>query len=220
MRLPYALSAAGLIAATLIADQTAALAAWDTPADDGAVVARAAELPKPGAPRTTARGDKVKLNWPDTTGLPIRGYRVTRTDQSTGRTVTAGGSCRGLVTKSSCTDRHVGVGLWSYEIVAVAGKSWTSPPGVSAPVLIGAEKPTVDRPEPSATVAPTPTPAPTPASAPSESPEPAPSVSPEPTPTSSASPEPAPAQSPSAQPDKSVEPDKTVKPEMSAGATA
>ncbi|WP_250028706.1 hypothetical protein [Paractinoplanes maris] len=179
MRLPrslYAVTSAGLAAATLWASPLAALAAWDTGAADAVAGARAGELPAASAPIVKAHGVSVTVNWPAMTlpaGVVVRGYRVFRTDATTRETVGARGGCSGVLTRTRCVEVGVSQGLWAYGVEALVGDAWRSAPGVAAPLTIG-------RPDP--ITAPT-TPAPT---------TPAPGTPPPTTPAPTASTTPAP----------------------------
>ncbi|MCY1137753.1 hypothetical protein OWR29_07050 [Actinoplanes sp. Pm04-4] len=176
----YAVTTAGLVAATLFASPAAAFAAWDADAGTAIAGARAGELPAVGMPSVTAHGSSVTVDWPAlkaASGVAVRGYRLLRSNALTGETVAAERGCSGLRTTTRCTEGSVPPGHWAYEVTALVGDSWRSAPGVAAPTTIA--RPAVA--PPPASPAPT-KPAPT---------TPAPSTSPTPPPVPSAPTEPA-----------------------------
>ncbi|WP_250001459.1 hypothetical protein [Actinoplanes sp. M2I2] len=190
MKLPrslYAVTSASLIAATLWTAPVAALAAWDAGTAEAVAGARAGELPAVVVPVVTAHGSSVRVDWPAITvppGVGVRGYRVSRTDATTGVSVAVGGGCAGVLTRTRCVEGNVPQGLWAYGVVALVGDAWRSAPGVAAPLPLG--KPgTVPPTSPPAPTPPAPTPpAPTPP-APTP-PAPAPIIPTAPAPSTSA----------------------------------
>jgi hypothetical protein len=188
MRLAYGLTSAGLTAAALLTTPLAAQADWDATAAATVTAARAVVLPGGPVPTTVVRNSTVTVDWAAVNaGSPVRGYRVIRTDLTTGATVGAGNGCAGLRPKTNCREVAVPAGLWAYGVVAVVGAHWTSVPGFGAATTVESTvAPAVPRsgeqagaPEPDAADQPTATPEPTDA-APSHTPDaPAPSRTPE-----------------------------------------
>ncbi|MBL7257128.1 hypothetical protein [Paractinoplanes lichenicola] len=208
-----AVAGAGLLAGALLLNPGAAQAAWDASASATGSAA-AVVLPAMRTPTAEATGTSVRVDWATSSAPGLRGYRVTRTDATTGRTVAAEHGCSGVITKTRCTERGVAEGNWTYAVVALVGDDWRSAAGVAAPVRISrpveapeapsepAPKPTTPAPtvSPAPSVEPTRTPDPEPAESPTTKPVATPS-----TPAPSATTEPEPERTPSESPQPSLE---------------
>ena len=122
----------------LLAPATVALAAWSASGSGGGTGA-AATMPAGNAPTARVSGSDVVLTWPAATfanGAAVAGYTLLRYDAN-GDAVPVGGSCAGTVTGTTCTDRAVPAGTWTYTDTPVQ-VGWTgaaSPP--SGPALVG-----------------------------------------------------------------------------------
>ena len=114
-----------------------ATAAWN-PTATGSAAASADTMPTGGTPTATANGTAVSVSWPAATlpsGPTVAGYTVSRYNSINGAPSTVGGTCTGVVTTTSCSDRAPS-GSWVYTDTPVQ-LSWTgteSPP--SAPVTV------------------------------------------------------------------------------------
>ena len=173
-RTTYALTSAGLTAAALMTTPLAALAAWDATAPDTATAARAMVLPTGPIPSSVAHASTVTVDW-TAAGVPVRGYRVVRTNLTTGETVPAGSGCAGLRSKTECREVTVPDGIWAYGVTTVVGTQWTSAPGFSAPTAITtAQRPEAPAPDADDEPPPIPVAAPiaTPVITPSQTPHP------------------------------------------------
>ena len=148
MRLPrstYVSTSAALITALLLADSSSASAAW-TARDAGTAASRAAVLPAAPVPTAVAATSTVKVDWAAMTfasGMPVNGYRITRTNTATGKSFASANGCSGLVSRNTCTETGVPDGRWTYGVVAVVGTNWVSAAGVSAAVLVSTTPGTV-----------------------------------------------------------------------------
>lgn len=146
----------GLVVATLLSTPSAAQAAWSVTTEDRVAV-RAVVLPPMGDPGAVVRGSRVTVDWPVSSFGRVRGYRVERTNQATGRSVEATGQCAGLITATRCVEADVPDGRWRYSVVAVVGTAWTSEPGVGEAVPVWTRPP---EPEPGQVPIPVPSPSP------------------------------------------------------------
>lgn len=220
MRLGALLGSAGLAMAALLAMPSPAQAAWDAEADAsaGAVATR---MPTGLFPASRAHGSAVTVDWSAVDiapGVPVRGYRIVRTNGATGRTTAAGGACSGVVTRTRCVESGAPAGNWKYGVSALLGDNWSSAVEYGFATRLGTvtTAPLQAQPAPSPTLSSSPTTSPasppaaspsSPAASPSESPAPSapmPSTPPSPLPSApgpSASPSPSPSASgPSAPP--------------------
>jgi hypothetical protein len=140
MRLPYALSAATVAAAPVLATSLPADASWKAASSAGNAKGKATTLPTGSTPSTSVSGSTVTPAWSAltvATGVAVRGYRVTRYNASTGDSANPGGTCAAVVTTTSCQDTSVPDGRWKYAVQAVHGTNWVGTTGSqSASVLV------------------------------------------------------------------------------------
>lgn len=114
------------------------LAAWSA-AGTGPAAGAAATMPAGGQPVGSASGSSVAVRWPAVTlssGAPVAGYLISRTNAVNGAAATVGPGCSGLITTTTCTELSVPTGTWLYFDTPVQ-LSWTggqSP--ASAPIVV------------------------------------------------------------------------------------
>jgi hypothetical protein len=105
----------------------AALARWSANGS-GQAGAAAKAMPAGSAPVARVSGSDVGVSWTGATfagGDAVAGYTVRRYDAG-GNSVSAGGTCAGIVTATTCTEQSVPSGSWTYTDTPVQ-QSWTGP---------------------------------------------------------------------------------------------
>lgn len=120
-----ALVGVGATALLLLAGTTA-FAVWRMPSSRVDLAARAAAMPVGKPPKVEVRDRKLKVSWEPVTlsgGTDVR-YRVNRySDVQSG--VPRAGGCDGQVSGTSCTEKDVPSGIWTYTVQPVLGSAWT-----------------------------------------------------------------------------------------------
>ena len=128
----------GVLLTVLMFVSGTAWAAW-TALGGGTGQATTGTLVAPSAVTATAvsGASSVGVTWTaPSTGVSPSGYRVDRTDTSSGSTVAAcGSSSSSLVTGTSCTDTSVPDGSYRYTVVAIRS-GWTATSATSSPVTV------------------------------------------------------------------------------------
>lgn len=134
----------GLLLTLLMAVSGTAWAAWTT-SGGGTGSATTGTLSAPTAVTATAPSgaSSVSVSWSaPSTGVAPTGYRVDRTDTTSGTTSSAcGSSSTALLTGTSCTDASVPDGTYRYTVVAIRF-GWTATSGPSSSVTVRATVPT------------------------------------------------------------------------------
>jgi hypothetical protein len=130
-----------LLAVLVAASSTASSTAWAawTALGGGTGRATTGTLVAPSALTATSVSgpSSVGVAWSaPSTGVAPNGYRVDRTDTTSGSTVAAcGSSSSSLVSGTSCTDASVPDGTYRYTVVAVRS-GWTATSATSSPVTV------------------------------------------------------------------------------------
>lgn len=102
-----------------------ALASW-TAAGSGSAAGMTDVMPAGASPTAGASGDVATVTWAAVTlagGTPVAGYVIARYNAA-GAPQTVGGTCAGVVTTTTCTERVVGSGPWTYTDTPVVA-AWT-----------------------------------------------------------------------------------------------
>lgn len=128
----------GVLLAVLMAVSGTAWAAW-TALGGGTGQATTGTLVAPSTVSASAGSgaSSVGVTWTaPSTGVAPNGYRIDRTDTTSGSTVAAcGSSSSSLVTGTSCTDAAVPDGSYRYTVVAIRS-GWTATSATSSPVTV------------------------------------------------------------------------------------
>jgi hypothetical protein len=115
-----------VVAAVLTAAASPATAAWSI-AGTGPAAAGATIMPTGAAPTASATGSTVSVRWPTATfpnGAAVAAYTVHRYNAANGALATAGGTCAGVVTTTTCSESVTTAGSWIYTDTPVQ-LSWT-----------------------------------------------------------------------------------------------
>jgi len=127
-----------LVAASVAATSTIALAAWSMQRT-GQAEGGAATMPTGAAPTGAATGSSVSIRWPAvamSNGVPVAGYVISRFNALNGAAATVGAGCSGVVAVTVCTELAVPSGTWIYTVTPVQ-LSWTgSASPSSAPITV------------------------------------------------------------------------------------